>query len=107
MIAELREEPPPPPAGKRARPARPKVSIGHAGRLNMTGGGRWLIFALILIFIAAQLVDELVDWLAEPLRLVPAQAAVLEVALGLILFLLWSVCMLAWVRGARSRRDRD
>ncbi|MEX2520402.1 MAG: hypothetical protein WD969_13835 [Paracoccaceae bacterium] len=104
MIAEITERPPatPPKATTRQR-----ITVGHSGRLGLTWRMRWLIFAHAAIFIASQMVDELVDWVAKPLGLIPAQAMVLEITLGLILFLLWSACMLAWVSGPGARRDQD
>lgn len=101
MIAEIIERPRAnsPVGASPPAPPRQRITVGHSGRLRLTWRTRWLIFAHLAIFIASQMVDELVDWVAKPLALVPAQALVLEITLGLILFLLWSACMFAWVKG--------
>ncbi|MFN3260961.1 MAG: hypothetical protein ACE37J_10415 [Pikeienuella sp.] len=78
--------------------ARPRFSLGHASRLGLTLRMKLLIAAHVVIFIASQVVDEFVEWLALEIGLLPAQAAVLEVTIGLVLFLLWTACMLGWVR---------
>lgn len=107
MIAELRDDPSAPPQKVSAPPALPRVSVGHVGRLEVTWRTRWLIFAHVVIFVASQMVDEFVEWIAAPLHLVPAQASVLEITLGLVFFLLWSACMLALIRGPGRRSGPD
>lgn len=107
MIADLPKDPPDDAPGEKPRRRRAPVSIGHAGRLNLSWRTRWPIVALIVTFVASQMVDEIVGWVEGPLGLAPAQATVLEITLGLILFLLCGAFMLAWVRGVESRRDRD
>lgn len=87
------------PGAAEAQPEkRPRFALGHSSRLGLTLRMKLLIAAHVVIFIASQAVDEFVEWLALELGLLPAQAAVLEVTLGLVLFLLWTACMLGWVR---------
>lgn len=87
---------------KRAE-APPRFTLGHASRLGLTLRMKLLIAAHVVIFIASQVVDEFVDWLALEIGLLPAQAAVLEVTIGLVLFLLWTACMLGWVRNGDTK----
>lgn len=85
--------------------APPRFSLGHASRLGLTLRMKLLVAAHVLVFLASQMVDEFVEWLALELNLLPAQAVVLEVTLGLLLFLLWTACMLGWVRRDDAKQD--
>ncbi|RAP42702.1 hypothetical protein BYZ73_03275 [Rhodovulum viride] len=100
-------------AADRARGPRrrrlPLPSIpGHGGRLFLTTRMRLLIIAQGLIFYASLQDEETIDWLGTLVPLSKGQAALAEGLLGLVLFLLWGLCMIAWMRVfAAQRRDTE
>ncbi|MCW2303741.1 hypothetical protein M2324_002143 [Rhodovulum sulfidophilum] len=81
---------------------------GHGGRLVLTTRMRLLIIAQGLIFYASLQDEETIDWLGTLVPLSKAQAALAEGLFGLVLFLLWGLCMIAWMRVfTQDRRDAD
>ncbi|ARC88499.1 hypothetical protein [Rhodovulum sp. MB263] len=98
--------------GGRRRLSLPSIP-GHGGRLVLTTRMRLLIIAQGLIFYASLQDEETIEWLATLVPLSKAQAALAEGLLGLVLFLLWGLCMIAWMRvfsqdrSGQDRRDRE
>ncbi|MBL3578189.1 hypothetical protein DSD19_03695 [Rhodovulum sp. BSW8] len=93
------------PEGRRRLLPLPSIP-GHGGRLFLTTRMRLLIVAQGLIFYASLQDEETIDWLGTLVPLSKGQAALAEGLLGLVLFSLWGLCMIAWMRVvARDRQD--
>ncbi|MBK5934260.1 hypothetical protein C8N32_10214 [Rhodovulum imhoffii] len=92
---------------KEQRKQETQVVPGHGGRMGLTMPMRLLISAQMLLFILSLEDEETARWLADQAGLSAHQAGFVELALSLVLLVLWGLCMIGWVRIAhRNSEDR-